>query len=522
MKRSRQVLAFLLCLVMVLALVACGTPTESINPGTASGGVLKLATNASISTIGYPGGIKASIDYFCAAPSVETLCRYDETGMLEPWLCESYTEDPQAKTLTIKLKPNIKFQDDTPFNAEAVKWNWQEFSAAGRNEIAAITSIEVIDDLTVVAHLDKWNNAIADNALYVAGWMVSPTYVKANGKDAAALNPVGTGPFKFSSFEADVKLSYVKNDSYWIAGQPLLDGVDINFIGDDTTLISAMRTGEIDAVYQASADVSAAMIQDGLVPISKPLTRGIAFFGLFFDSTNPDIPTYDIKVRQAICYAIDEEAIVKLAQGDGLLSYTNQWCAPSSWAYNSETVGYPLDVAKAKELLAETKYADECNIKLVLLGNVTMYSTIATVIQTQLADVGITAEIQLVDQALSNEMTGIGGHWNGAFLSAGKCDADIAPIYARTFTDDGVRYVTGMLHPEDVVDLIDKAQSALTFEEKVEYSKQLSRKIIDDYCLIDPFATQSLFVYANAAVQDSHIAYYHACLWTPETANLKR
>ena len=116
-------------------------------------------------------------------------------GELLPWLCESYDLDADSLTLTVSLKEGIQFHDGTPFNAEAVQWNWEEFTAQGRNEIAVIESLECPDEYTVIAHLSVWDNTVADNALYQAGFMFSPTYGRENGIDSANSHPVGTGPF---------------------------------------------------------------------------------------------------------------------------------------------------------------------------------------------------------------------------------------------------------------------------------------------------------------------------------------
>ncbi|MBN2049685.1 MAG: hypothetical protein JW760_04515 [Spirochaetales bacterium] len=482
------------------------------------GGVLRVAFNATANCLGYPGGLATFHEYQMVEPVVESLGRYDESGALIPYLAESFETDADALTLTIHLRKDVTFHDGTACDAEAVKWNLEEFKASGRSEINAVADILVKDPLTLVLQLSKWNNSIADAVLFTAGRIVSPTYFKANGKDAAIANPVGTGPFKFVEWERDVKIVYEKFDDFRIEGQPYLDGIEVIFMPDITTIISAMRAGEIDVIGTVNGTVVSAMEVDGLAPISRPLTSGTVMFGVMPTSNDPSLPFYDLKVRQAISHAIDAKAIAEMYKSQGW-AYSNQWTPPGSWSYNDETVGYPYDVQKAKKLLAEAGYPDGFSCKgYVNSGDVKLME----ITQAYLAEVGIDMEIIPLESAKENEMTGINGTWDGILRWAGRGEADIAPVYARTLTDAGVRCVGGVLHPKDVKELIDAAIGAKTFEEKVKISKELSKKVIDDYCLLVPYASVSSQFYAAEKVHETHLGYYHISSWTPELAWIEK
>jgi len=531
MKKFRRVITavILLSFLLTAACSAPSSPAETKTPTSAPtkapeqgttgskedskyGGVLKIAFSTAVDTLGYPGGLATFWENMAIDPAVETLARYDESGALIPYLAESFETDADALTLTIKLRDGVKFHDGTVCDAEAVKWNLEEFKASGRSEINDIESIEVVDPLTVVCHLSRWNNSIADNALFVAGRIVSPTYVKTNGKDAAIGNPIGTGAFKFVKWERDSKIVYEKNENYRVKGLPYLDGIEVVFLPDSTTIVSAMRTGEINAIANADSTVVDAMTADGLEPVSRPLTTGTVMFGIMPTSNDPSLPTYDLKVRQAISHAIDAEAIAQMYKNQGW-AYTNQWAPPGAWSYNEKTAGYPYDVEKAKQLLAEAGYPNGFKVKgYVNSGDVKLME----ITQAYLAEVGIEMEIIPVDSAKENEMTGINGTWDGLLRWAGRGEADIAPVYNRTFTDEGVRCVGGTLHPKDIKELIDGAMTAKTFEEKVRISKELSKKVIDEYCLLVPFASVSSQFYTAKKVHDTHLGYYHISHWTPE------
>ena len=528
MKRNFILTTLLLLILAVVPMFAGGqqeaqaVPSEATVTGPQYGGVLRIGLSEELTCLGYPGRLATSWDSIYATPAVETLCRYDEEGILLPWLCESYEADSEKLTLTVKLRDGIMFHDGTPLDSAAVKWNWEEFKASGRNEINTITSIETPDDLTVVAHMSSWDNTLAEYALYVGGWMVSPTFVKAVGVDAAMAKPVGTGPFKFVEWERESRLVYEKNENYWREGEPYLDGITFFFLMDDSTMTSAFRSGEIDISFSSNRDFVDAMFASGLESISRPLNSGIPVYFMIFDSTAEDAATSDILVRKAFNHAVDMDAIINIMGGPNLLVKTNQWAATSSWSYNPDTVGYPYNPDKARELLAEAGYAEgECSIDLVYVP----YGTnpdVAAALQEMLAQVGIKGVPVPIDQTRSNEMSGIGGHWNGVFISAGRCDPDVGPIYARTFTDQGVRYVGGTLHPEELAVLIEKAKSAKTFEEKRKYSQEMSRLIIDDYCLVAPISTPISPIFAQDYVHETHKNYYHFVLWTPESAYLSK
>ncbi len=509
MKRKLQVTMIILLLVAGICLYPAATQEAFAQK---YGGTFRIAYGDVLQTLGNPGALASFLEHQIIEPAVETLGRYDESGVLVPHLAESFELNADTLTLTINLPKGVKFHDGTTFDAEAVKWNFELFKALGRSEINDIERIEVVDPLTVVCHLSKWNNGIADAALFVAGRMISPTFSETYGEDATYGQPVGTGPFKFVEWQRDVKVVYERFEDYRIEGLPYLDSVEVVFMPDTSTMISAIRRGEIDAIGNVDGAVVDAMTADGLASVGRPLTSGTIMMGLMPTSNDPSLPVYDLKVRQAIAHAIDAEAIAEMNADQGW-AYTNQWSPPGSWSYNEKTKGYPYDVNKAKSLLAEAGYPKGFSIKgYVNEGDVKLME----ITQTFLKQVGIDMEIIPIGGAKENEMTGINGTWDGIIRWAARGDADIAPVYQRTLTDKGVRMVGGVLHPADVEDLIDAAIAAETFEEKAEISKELSRKIIDDYCLVIPYASISSQFFVKKHVKDTHLGWYHVSFWTPE------
>lgn len=481
------------------------------------GGVFKIGYQATVVNLGWPGLVAQSNELVVIQPAVESLARYNTEGELVPWLCESFETDADALTLTVKLPQGVKFHDGTDFNAEAVKWNWETFQAAGRSEIAVIESIECPDDATVVAHMSTWDNTVADNALYHAGFMFSPAYCQEAGQEAANANPVGTGPYKFVEWQKDVKLVYEKNEDYRIEGQPYMDGIEFEFMLDSNTISTAYQAGEIDSLPVVDPNIK--QIMDATGEPSKAadsVSGGSSIAMVAYGCTDENSPTSKLEVRQAFAYAVDWEEMCGALGG---MYYTNQWALPGVWSYNDEVAGYPRDVEKAKELLAKAGYPDGVEITAHCLEAV---NTQATMLQQYVAEAGITLNIDNWDQARQDEASGLNGNWDGIIISAGRADTETASIYGRSFTDEGVRYVGGFLHPEDLGEAIANARAAKTEEERASYTKQASKMIIDDYCMMSPIGITSATLYEKDHVHDSGIFQIHTILWTPEACWLSK
>ena len=275
-------LILVICLLASILLVACSPttsttpsttqppssttqpPTSSTQPPTSTtqpapsvktGGILKIGTGLDAVVLGNPPTQTTVQDFVLSKTCVESLGRYDSSGQMVPWLADNWKIDVAAKTITLTLKKGILFHDMTPFNAQAAKWNIDRFLAAKRAELPAGTTVQVVDDYTLTIVLPEWNNTAIIGMGYFAGPMISPTAwqkAAANDKDRdawAVLNPVGTGPFMFVSWQKTVKQVYKKFANYWQPGKPYLDGIEWTFFADPTVMEAAYLNKEIDAIY---------------------------------------------------------------------------------------------------------------------------------------------------------------------------------------------------------------------------------------------------------------------------------
>ena len=323
--------------------------SQSVQPQ--NGGTLKGVENAEgAMPLGVPWEVRG-LDTKLQKPAVESLIREDINGNYTPWLAEAWKVDTDKGTVTLSLKKGLKFHDGTDFNAEAVRWNLQHQIDA--KNVTGWKSVEVVDDYSVRINLQQYTNSILNVLAGSYGGIVSPSAFQKNGIEWARWNPVGTGPFKFASYDRGNVLKYIKNDTYWITGLPYLDGIEYRFIKDPMTQQAALKTAgaeRIDVLNTTSPEQAAMLKSDGFEVVGMP-TGPLA---LFPDSKDPKSPLADKRVRDAISYAIDREGIIK-ARGFGYWAPAYQLPGVDTPSYVKD-FNQSFDPNKAKQLLAEAGY----------------------------------------------------------------------------------------------------------------------------------------------------------------------
>jgi len=239
MKRIVAVIGSICLVVTLVALsvVSCAEPIET-------GGVLKISVGIDANTLGHPPTLTRMHDFRFAVASVETLVRTDEAGAPVPWLAKAWKVDAQAKTITFTLEKGVKFHDGTDFNADVVKWNLEQYIASPRIELNKVESIDVVDDYTIRLNLSEFDALLLPNLAAAAGLMISPTAYQTHGQEWCQTHPLGTGPFKFVSWDRDVSIKFEQFDGYWQKGKPYLDGVEWVIIADPMVATASFLAGE--------------------------------------------------------------------------------------------------------------------------------------------------------------------------------------------------------------------------------------------------------------------------------------
>lgn len=368
--------------------------TDQEESGPQDGGVLRVTHATQVSSLDPQIGT-SGLDYRVLYTMYDRLVNVtDDTMEPVPGLAESW-EFTSPTTLVLNLEQGVLFHDGTPFNAEAVKYNIERGQTVEDSRVAVdlanVDTVEVIDEFTVQLNLSAPDTALPLKLSDRGGMMISPTAAEELGEELGN-HAVGTGPFLVSSYTPGEVLEVVRFDDYWRVDAIHLDGITFTVISDSRTALNAVISGEQDAATAIDIEeYSRAEEADDVTPIAS---NGLAYQRCAFRLGEP--PFDNVLVRQAMNHAFDRNAlneVVNLGIGEG--SY---FAVPRThWSYPS-SLDAPFDYNpdRARELLAEAGYPDGIEIELIT-ANVAPYPKTAEVLQAQLSESGITAEIVAIE-----------------------------------------------------------------------------------------------------------------------------
>ena len=491
--KMKKVLALLLALVMVLSLAACG---DSSNPTEGSGGSGSegqtegeaqiqeggtLTVASSIPTTLEWTQIRGIMEIAYMCPIYETLMRYAEDGTPEPYLLESMTPDAENLTWTMVVKDGITFTDGSPLDAEAVAWNlnyYKENGVLASSYYSNFDRAEATDEHTVVCYFTAWD-ALFDYSLCRTTLIASKQTFDEQGKDYLIENPVGTGPFTLKSYTSDVEMTLAKNPNYW-QGEVHLDEFKMQNYQQEVVAATAIQTGEIQAMTTEAYNIVSQIIDSGADLDSYTCAvPGYAYTVCF--NMRGDDPCADLKVRQAISYAIDPETINDtLTYGYGKVS--NQWALEGTPMYNDEVEGQPYDVERAKELLTEAGYPDGFDTTLTY-SSTTLLNDVGTMIKDQLAQIGINVELRPVEGAAY--VNYIGGWEEGMLLHTMGTEAGAPSQYATTFVN-GLEFGLGInaFNISDELETMSRAITSSKTDEELEANTHaVAKEVFDNQVL---------------------------------------
>jgi peptide/nickel transport system substrate-binding protein len=364
MKRSLRLLA--LASGAALALVAADH-AHALNRG----GKMVYARNAD-SLFLDPVLLERNVDIWILTNLYDTLLEPSADGKtIEPGLATGYVVSPDGLTFTLKLRQSVKFADGSPMTIDDVKWSLDRArdpnNGAWNFTLSSVDSVEAKGDDTVILHLKHPDPALAP-ALAIFNSSIMPKKLfeaaaGANDADKAKAfgeHPVGTGPFVLESWDRGTKMVLKKNPNYWQSGEdgrplPYLDEVDFQIIPDDATRILKLQAGEIDGAefipYSRVGELKGdPNINMELIPSTKVNYLTLNVRPKLKDGT--DNPLADPKVRQALNYAVDKNALIKVVTFD-VGKPTQSFMSSSTPLFHGTDPLYAFDLAKAKALLKE-------------------------------------------------------------------------------------------------------------------------------------------------------------------------
>jgi peptide/nickel transport system substrate-binding protein len=326
----------------------------------------------------------------------ETLIRMDDAGVPSPGLAESWTRNADLTEMTLKLRPGVTFHDGTPFNAEAVRKNFERSAALGSRAggttvetFKLVSGIEVVADDTIRLKLNKPSGQIEFWLGSNPGMMISPAALK-EGVFGGTVNAIGAGAFRLRRFDPNVTTLMDRNETYWGGTKDRPVAFEHHYVPDGRARLNALRSGQANV----------ALIDPRQIPEAKSagLTVQVVQKNALWD-IYPNInkgPLGDPRVRQAIMYAIDREGLADAISNGSAKAARQLWSDHSPYYVKELDDRYPFDQNKARALLAEAGYKDGFELSQLLLNN-SEYRQLAEALQANLAEVGIKVKFDVVD-----------------------------------------------------------------------------------------------------------------------------
>src|SRR5690349_6170570 len=327
----------------------------------------------------------------------EGLYGFDKDMKMVPVLAESYEVSKDGLVYTVKLRKGVKFHDGTDFNAAAVKVNLDRVTNPD-NKLKRyglyndnIAKTEAVDDYTVRFTLKTAFSPFIAQLAHPSTVMISPAALKQYGNKDIAFHPVGTGPFKFVEWKSTDYLKVAKFDAYWRQGYPKVDTITWKPVVDNNSRAALMQTGEAHFTFPVPYEVAEVLK-------AKPDLEVVAAPSIvlrYLSMNTQQKPFDNPKVRQAIAYAINKDALAKVAFSGYATPAVG--VAPQGVEYAVKIGPWPYDVAKAKELMKEAGYPNGFETELWSAYNYTTAQKVTQFIQQQLQQIGIKTRITLLE-----------------------------------------------------------------------------------------------------------------------------
>ena len=413
-----------------------------------------------------------------SSPLYNSVVRLTLDNEIVPELAESWEISDDGTEYTFFLREGVTFHNGEAFNAESLVATW-EYSKDPTNDYAQdyakVIEVEVIDDYTV-----KMVTAEPDPTFMtqLTGWaMLPPAYMAEVGIEGFAAAPVGTGPFVFVERIPGDRIIYDANPNYWEEGLPKVERVTFRIIGDSTTRLAAIQTGEVDIVNRLSADeISTLEGISSVQVISYPNDR--VYYVAFKNVGNGvGTPLESQEVRQALNYAVNREGIIRgIFSGAG--SLVTGFVMPTNLGFDDSIEPYPYDPEKARELLAEAGYGDGFEISMGCPTDAYLnINEVCLAIQRDLAQVGIETSVEF---RTSNS------YWSEPQYG------NVGPMYVDSWSTnlgEAINRLTGALIPgnyytgwedETLASLIAQIEVTVDRDDRAELYRQLQREMYDN------------------------------------------
>lgn len=408
----------------------------------------------------------------------EGLLKPDSNGGVRPAIAESYSISNDGLTYTFKLRDNVYFHNGEKVTPEDVKYSYERLMGVNGEALSTdfqnnVEYVKIVGNDTIEIRLKQVDTSF----LYNFTQAILP---KSNdGKQNT--NPIGTGPFKFVEYLPGQRIVIEKFDKYWDPKLPYLDKVEFRIITDPQTTLIAFKAGEIDMVPRLGTQYIDLIGNNGYIVSGEQ--NLVQILGLNLKRK----PFDDLRVRQAISYAIDKDMLIK-AVADGYGTKLGSNMSPVMGKYFKEGLAdkYSTNIKKAKELLTEAGYKNGFDTTITVPSNYKFHVDTAQVIVEMLKQIGINAKIEQVEWGVWLDRVYAGRDFDSTIIAfTGKLSPyDILKRYMSDYSRNFFNY-----NNPKYDEIIKKATMETNIEKRIDLYKQAQVILSDDLpaiFLMDP------------------------------------
>lgn len=466
--------------VLLLLIVALLTASALAGAAPRRGGILRVGLNADPPNMD-PHQSSAAVDRQVFQNLFDKLVDINQNLEIVPMLATSWTISDGGRVYTFRLRPNVVFHDGTPFNAEAVKYNFErmldrEFGSPRRSEVNLVTNVEIVDNLTVRISLDKPFSPFLAVLSDRAGMMVSPTAARRLGKEFA-LQPVGSGPYRFVEKRPQERIVLDRFDRHWDRNAGNIDRITYRPFADENARLANLRAGELDIIDRVPAAEAGRLRSDQSLRFLE--RSGLEWQGIWL---NVQSGVFSNKaLRQAFNATIDRPTLVRVVWGELALPANGPF-PPGMFTHgitvNSRIPERNLDLARQK--LREGGQPNGFSFTMRTAPG-RQNQQVVQVIQSMAAEAGIRVNLEIVEfGALLGQLTS--RTFEATQLGwSGRPDPD-GNIYAFFITGSANNF-SGYSNPQ-VDTLLDAARILTTPDQRRRAYADVMNVVNDDLSLI--------------------------------------
>jgi peptide/nickel transport system substrate-binding protein len=471
MTYRRLALSLLAAIALVASACDAGEGVDVGNGEEATGGTLIAAISGEPDQLD-PHLTTAYPSFQVLENVYDTLVQPDEDLQFEGALAEDWEVSDDQLTWTFTLREGVTWHNGRELTADDVVYSYERImaeatAAANAWRFAAVEEVSAPDDLTVEIRVSEPSPNLLANIGAFKGMAIVPQEIVED--DTIGSEPVGTGPFRFVSYTEGSSITLEANPDYWGDG-PHVDGVEFRFISEGTVALTNLRTGEVDWTDNIPPQDVESLLDDDEINAEAAAGNDYWYFAVNFDRE----PFSDERVRQALAFGFDREAVTQAAQFDA--ATPNQTAIPADSFYHLDYAPFEHDPDRARELLEEAGVED-LEIDLMVTNEFEETIAAAQVLESQWGEIGVDTTIRILDFSAWLDEQGEGSF--DAFLLGwlGNIDPDDF-YYAQHHSEGGFNF-HGYANPE-VDELLDDARRETDEDTRKELYDEAVQIIVDE------------------------------------------